>query len=328
MSRKNTPKNNDQTSKNFNEITYSKIIIQGLDFKAKAWMKPFQSKAVHFHNIRSLLIAVLNFDRKCCIFRYLNSESNFIKDLIYTLIICLICLSRKFFKLDIYWILHNVDKETIDRYPQLTKIKRKAISLSAKKIFVTDSLFVKECSIYFPKVFPISFGPKNNGVIKNETIEDVQRFSKKFDFVILCLGAVGPKYLHYDRLEDLAKIGKQSNKTVGFVVPKDIFSSSENMLPIDEPNLDESALNKYVDGIYRINDDISMPYTVYAACTARIPLISNIECWTFKILQEYGIGFSEEVFFTANEKQIYDVKKNMDVFLSNKKWESLAENLS
>jgi len=319
---------NEHLKRNNLEISYSKVIIQGSDFKAKAWMQPLESKAVHFNNIRSLLLAVISYNRKCCIFRYLNSESNFFKDLIYTFVICLVCLFRKLLRLDIYWILHNVDKETKDLYPQLTKIKRKVISLSAKKIFVTDSLFLKECSMYFPKVFPISFGPKYNGVIKNETIIDVQRFSEKFDFVILCLGAVGPKYLHYDKLEFLEKIVARHNKKVGFVVSKDIFSPSENMLLIDEPNLDESVIKSYIDGIYRINDDISMPYTVYAACSAGIPLISNVEYWTFKILQEYGIGFSEEAFFTANEKQINDVKKNMDVFLSNKNWQSLAKNLS
>lgn len=328
MIKKHSHKDIDPASRNLYEIGYSKVIIQGSDFKAKAWMQSLESKAVHFNNIRSLLLAVLSYDRKCCIFRYLNSESNFFKDLIYTFVICLVCLLKKLLRLDIYWILHNVDKETKDTYPQLTKIKRKVISLSAKKIFVTDSLFLKESSMYFPKVFPISFGPKHNGVTKNETITDVQKFSKKFDFVILCLGAVGPKYLHYDKLEFLAEIGERHNKKVGFVVSKNILSPSENILLIDEPNIDESAINSFIDGIYRINDDISMPYTVYAACTAGIPLISNVECWTFKILQEYGIGFSEEVFFTANEKQIYDVKKNMDVFLSNKSWQSLAENLS
>ena len=328
MSKKYTPTDIGISSKNFNKISYSKIIIQGTDFKAKAWMQPLRANAIHFDNIRSLLIAVFSFERKCCIFRYLNSESSFLRDLIYTCIICMVCLFRNFFRLDIYWILHNVDKETTDTYPQLTKIKRKVISLSAKKIFVTDSLFLKEASMYSPKVFPISFGPKYNGFIKNETISNVQRFSEKFDLIILCLGAVGPKYLHYDKLEDLAKIGSKFNKAVGFVVSKDVFSPSENMLLIDEPNLDESVLSSYVDGMYRINDDISMPYTVYAACTARIPLISNTKCWTYKILEEYGIGFSEEGFFMANEKQIYDVKKNMDVFLLNKNWESLAENLS
>lgn len=309
------------------EVGYSKIIIQGLDFKAKAWMQPLSRKTIHFNNIRSLLRGVFSFESKCCIFRYLNSESSIIRDLIYTFVICVICLFRKLFRLDIYWILHNIDRETIDTYPKLTKIKRKILYLSAKKIFVTDSLFIKECSQYSPKVFPISFGRKFNGTVKNETIVDVQKFSKNFDFVILCLGAKGSKYLHFDKLGDLVEIGRKYNKTVGFVVSESMFSASDNMLLIDERNLDESALNSYIDGIYRINDDISMPYTVYAACTARIPLISNSESWTFKILQEYGIGFSEELFFTADEKQICEIKKNMEVFLLNKNWASLSKNL-
>lgn len=304
------------------------IAIQGTDFKARQWMSHFPGKVQHFTSWRHLLKIATKPCRKTVIFRYQNSASNLISDLVYTVILSLVCVARSVFRIRVMWILHNIDRETVDRYPLLTRIRRSLLWTSASRIFVTDTLFKEQ---FFPdndKVSAISFGAKTDGSVKAETIETLKQCRRANTLVGLCLGATGQKYLHFSRLEQLAAVARRHNLAIVFVLSRGSSVDLDNVVYIDEPNLDERAVSQYVDFIYRINDDVSMPYTIYAAASAGIPIVTASGYFTSRIVRRYGIGFTEERYFSATAGDITLCKRRQREFLESKHWGSLYRAIS
>lgn len=300
-------------------------IIQGSDFKARRWMEPFGAKAQFFISAQDLLRILIRPGRKHVIFRYQNSSPRMVSDLAYTLVIVMIAAIRRLIKTEIYWIMHNIDRETVDKFPVLTRIRRAILTRSSRLVLVTDPMFKSK---FFPateKVRSISFGPKSDGVIDERTLDKIAELREEYDLVAMCLGAVGDKYVHYRCLEHLTALAAQHGRALLLILPAHSNYEGKNAIKINETNIDENALTQYVDFIYRINDDISMPYTVYAACGAQIPLVTGRNYFTFDIVKSYGIGFSEEEYFLASETEITRTKQKMKEFMDSRTWRSLAD---
>ena len=311
-----------------NHKCYEHFIIQGDDFKARLWMEPCGKKARFFKTGRELACTLFLKGKKCFIFRYMNSDKKVWTDIKYTSFLVVLGMVKKVFSADIYWIMHNVDKESIDKIHFLTGIRRAVMKHSARKIFVTDPLF-KELYFYDnPKVEAISFGEKQGGWISTDNLTLIKSLKYNYDQVVLCLGAKGEKYTHFSRLAALTDMAALNGKRIAFILPNHVEYKGSNAVRVDEPNIDEKAIAPYVDFIYRINDDVSMPYTLYAACSARIPIVTSKGFFTYRIIQRYGIGFDEAEYFYATEEEISRVKNNMALFIARSSWESLANRLS
>ena len=291
-------------------------------------MEPFGDKARFFVSAQELSKMLLQSGRKHVIFRYQNSSPRLFSDLAYTILILLLVITRKLIRTEIYWILHNIDRETVDDFPFLTMIRRELLRRASKSMYVTDPMFKRR---FFPsdkKVISITFGPKPDGSIRKETINAIAESAEQFDLVALCLGAKGDKYVHFRRLDRLSALAKKYNKTLVFVLPEHVEDPPENAIVIGENNIDEKAIAPYVDFIYRVNNDISMPYTLYAACGAKIPIVTADSFFTYEIVKEYEIGFSEEEYFTATDARIEYVKQKMEYFLRGRTWSCLADEFS
>lgn len=288
-------------------------------------MKPFSERVDYFVSAQDLIRLLFKPGPKRLIFRYQNSVRNVLSDSAYTLIIVLIAVFSRPLNVELYWILHNIDKETIDKYPRLTLIRRWILDRYCRAIFVTDPLFKDRFFRDSDRHHTITFGPKDNGSVSIENLAAISEARRRFDIVALCLGAKGEKYRHFDRLQYLTQLASEHGKSILFIVPRHVVHSGDNVLAIDEDNLDERQVAPYVDLVYRVNEDISMPYTVYAACEAQIPIVTSRDFFTYEIIQTYGIGFSEEEYFVAMQKDIDQVKKNMAKFMESRQWDSLAK---
>lgn len=308
-----------------NSFPNEQYIIQGNDFKASNWMAQFGENAQFFISAQDLLRMLRQRGNKHVIFRYQNSSARMTSDLAYTLVILLLTSVRKFINTEIYWIMHNIDRETVDKFPILTRLRRACLTRASKCIFVTDPMFKEQFFSTNDKVKSITFGPKSGGSISGKSLDVIVRLSKQYDLVALCVGASGDKYVHYQRLEHLCALSQKHDKTLLLILPEHTDYHGENVIHVSEKNIDEEKVAPYVDFIYRINDDISMPYTIYAACGARIPVVTGSDYFTFEIVKKYGIGFSEEEFFDATDVQIARVKTNMEKFMKSRSWNSLAE---
>lgn len=290
-------------------------------------MESFGDRAHFFFTANELLGFLRLSGRKCLIFRYMSSEQKLSTDIKYTGLIVALGLLQKALNIDIYWIMHNIDRETIDTRPVLTRIRRAALKRAARKIFVTDSFFKEK---YFPddaRVGAISFGEKRGGAISRENLQKIRNLSQSYDLVALCLGAKGDKYTHFTRLPRLTQLAAQHGRSLAFILPDHAQYEGENAIHIDEPNIDEKAIAPYVDFVYRINADVSMPYTLYAACSAGIPIVTARESFTYEIIQRYGIGFDEAGFFSATGEQIASVRQKMSLFIERSSWTSLSERI-
>lgn len=305
-----------------------KILIQGNDFKARQWMADFEEGAViHFVTLQELFTHTLKRGRKIVIIRYLNSNRTWLSDLLHVLLLLFLGLTKFWHQSSFVWILHNIDKETVDTRPFLTQLKRFNVRVFSTRIFVMDEYFRKLCFPDNSKYAALSFGRKYNGAISPENLKRIKSFAGDHDQLVLCLGANGAKYRHFAGLATLDQHAKKYGISLGFILPPGQSFDGGSVLEVEEPNIDESMLTPYVDFIYRINDDISMPYTLYAACQAKIPIVTSTDFFTYQIVQHYGIGFSESAWFNATNKEKETVFKNMEEFLAQKSWNSLADAL-
>jgi len=306
----------------------SHVFIQGSDFKAKQWAIHIKPHCVLFSSASELLTGIHRLKGpKTIVFRYQNSQRSYLADLWYTLILLFVLLLRRPLALRIFWIMHNIDRETVDRYPLLTRIRRRILFRASEKVFVTDAYFKALLFSTNDKVKSISFGRKQGGTVSEKTMAEIIALREISDIVILCVGSAGNKYVHFDRLSLLQEEAARCDKKLSFILPEFVRYTKGDVINIVEKNLNESQLRGLVDFIYRINDDISMPFTIYSACSAGIPLISSSEFFTSKIIAEYGLGFTEEEFASVSESQLDAVQQNMNRFLATRSWSSLGEQI-
>ena len=78
-----------------------------------------------------------------------------------------------------------------------------------------------------------------------------------------------------------------------------------------------------VNYVYRENADISIPYTIYAAATAGIPVITSDDSLLAEIVLREGIGLT--IGMLSSE---YEIKYDFDGFLGRHRWSSLKEALN
>src|SRR5690606_13593977 len=88
---------------------------------------------------------------KAYVLRYLNDYPSFGKTLVRTASEVILILSCILFRIEIFWICHNIDRESDMYHPIMTNFRRKIVSFFSKKIFVTDELLVRKAIEVFPK---------------------------------------------------------------------------------------------------------------------------------------------------------------------------------
>lgn len=309
---------------NMTAMPWDRVLIQGTDFKARNWMAPFGTRAAFFNTVHELGRHLKGEGRKAVIFRYMNSQGSFRADALWTLYIVWTALSASIRGIDLFLILHNIDRETNDRWPLLTTIRRSFLKRMAKAVFVTDPFFKEQ---FFPgqsRFRAITFGAKTGGSVRPETLEALKEFRIQHDQVALCLGASGGKYRHFMRLDRLIEDARSEGISLGIVVSEGTAFSGPHFLKVNEPNIDEAAIEREIDFIYRINDDVSMPYTLYAAATAGIPVVTARDAFTYEIVRKYGLGFSEQEWFAASEAERTALKDSLACFATRGDWDSLA----
>ena len=111
---------------------------------------------------------------KVYIFRYLNdSRSLFIAYLRVISEILTIGIA-KLFSIEIWWLCHNVDKETSSFHPRLTAIRRKNVVNNAKYIFTTNELLVSKAKELFKdkNIDFLSLGYIENGFVNIQPDRD------------------------------------------------------------------------------------------------------------------------------------------------------------
>lgn len=304
------------------------IFLQGVDFKAHLWAEHLPSAPVPMVSLRDHL-EVLGRSRRgdLLIYRYQNNDRRLAVALIDAALLLSNLLKAKLLGASVVWICHNVDQETSPHFKWLERLRCGALARVAVLVLVLDPAFLPHAP--GKHVRAISFGEKRGGETLPETRAAIEGFASSRDLTILIAGQDGLKYRSFARIPFLHRLLSERFGRVGFVVagmaPDRRFATEveADVLRVTARNIDESELTGTIDFIYRENDDISMPYTLYSAATARIPVLTRQGSILEEILVREGLGLSADALVPGTYRPVTKCR----IFLERHRWDSLARTL-
>src|SRR5690554_4195927 len=145
---------------------------------------------------------------KVYVFRYINDSESFILAIIRWLSELFKIAICKIFGIKIWWLCHNVDKETTSYHPKITNLRRKNIVKYATRIFTTNKMLIPVAQQYFPDKFIDSLslgyieGSTSNKIkaddkIDNNIVQWIENKVSKKSKIIFCIGSPAEKSLHF-----------------------------------------------------------------------------------------------------------------------------------
>ncbi|MDW2301104.1 glycosyltransferase [Vibrio alginolyticus] len=286
------------------------------------------------------------------ILRYMNDNKKFSYSLILFLSRLLTILIVRIFRIKLIWFCHNINKETNENYPLLTKYIRYFLEKYSYRIYVMDRLLVPYAIKHFPrseyKIDYINFGVRNNNFrnIKEldnskliDKINDLTNKRFKPDLIGFCPTNSGEKYVHINYAPKLVEAAKSIGFNLHIVLVgnlKDYLSGKnelrieldkqENITLIDEfVDYNASEVSKYIDFYWRGLDDQSVSYSIYEAATNQKPTLALDFGFIGKAVKEYALGATVDsnmtnIFESLSSLNDWD-KSNAKVFLKEHSWD-------
>lgn len=302
------------------------LYIQKRDFKAEMWARSLSCRVIYMNGVNDMLACSLCIKKgDMMIARYMNDVPSALGSVYLLTVVFLCCALVKVKRAKLIWICHNVDRETCEHYRLLTRVKRKYMLRMADTVLVLARQFKRY--VKHRDVRVISFGRKEGGSLTESNERLIRTFAKGYDRIVLVASSGnGSKYKSFDRVSELKEAFQSIGSSVGFVFVGKIDSidhagNEKDILRVTEANIDEGRIGDIVDFIYRENDDISMPYSVYSAASACIPVLTREGNAIADILYEHQIGGS------SNDPLVLSRVFNRKVFrdfLATHGWESLG----
>lgn len=305
------------------------IYLQGTDFKAREWAKHFPSLPSFFTTIRdSFKMLTRSRSGDVIIYRYQNNPERLLTAVADTTLLFFQLLKCQLLSIRVVWICHNVNQDTLPYHKWLEFLRRSALLRFSDHVLVLDQAFLP--FVGRDDAVVISFGRKRDGFISIDNLKKITEFCKSRDLCILIASQDLNKYLSFERIPTLHARLSPLYGNIGFItagMDEDRRFSpkiEQDILRVNERNIDEKKLSRLVDFIYRENDDISLPYTVYAAATARIPILTDEKNLLSTIIRRERIGMTIQE-LENGEKLPHEGA--FQTFLDNHRWDSLANAL-
>src|SRR5699024_4903557 len=294
---------------------------------------------------------------KAIIIRYLNDYKSLSRSTLRTCTDLSTVLLAKILKMKIYWMCHNVDKESKEHHPLLTKLRRKTIIKTASKIVVTDFLLKKYAEDFLKvksdKLDYITFGETNfyekvdeKDGMHQKIISFINKNKKENTIVGLSIGNPNNKVRHLFYTNELIKKGKEKGldikiiiggplrtfmKSTDIIEYKKLLSNSNVLLLEGKIQINEKYLSKFIDFYWRAYSDYSVPFSVYNATYLKKPLLSL----ELGLLQEMIIKYDIGVVLEKDMNNILDIisylndnkKEIFETFNRNHNWQLAAKRL-
>jgi glycosyltransferase involved in cell wall biosynthesis len=294
-------------------------------------------------------------------FRYLSDYPGRLKTLARFLSEFITILVLKVLRIRIFWICHNVDRET-KHFHKITYIRRKMVARSAEKIFVMDSELVSYAQKVFPrysdKIDYLTFGLPEEKVLpekSKDVNERISIFVKKSNekdnslpfpgLFFTCIGRPGQKYLHFPLtiplLDEAKRVGYKLNgiivgpfHTVRDKIDSAFYGLSEDPRVFFHPEyvpFEESAIADQFDFFWRAYDDWSVSYTLYTAAALRKPVLALETGFVGKAVEHYKLGAILKKDFSNLKDALEQIQnwdpENADRFLETHSWEIAAKKI-
>lgn len=328
-------------------------LVQKSDIKSQLWRKHSVAgvrlvalpRSQIFDLLELVYLIYINRSRPdFFVFRYLNDYQSLTRTICRSLSELAVVLFCRMFSIKIFWICHNVDKESVSFFPKITKLRRALLSKVSKKIFVTSELLIKDASqtLRNKHIDNISFGLIEKKENKVSYQNNFSSFNPDADLRILILGAPVAKSKHFDLITDLIERCRCLDISISVFIAGE-FDKSErsNNLKLkysDFPEIDlvetyvgltKSCIMDNFNYYFRVYDDLSVPYTLYESCSYYIPTISLDGCFTARLISHYGIGYVLDKDMTNVEILLDDIVsvEKYHRFLKENNWRSLSSKI-
>lgn len=277
------------------------------------------------------------------VFRYLNDYPNFFKSFLRMSSEVLIILIAKIFNIKLWWLCHNVNKETVSNFPKLTDLRRRIIVDNVDYIFTTNELLIPYAKKVFHKdnIDSISLGFINkplyeNLIIDNNINMELTKWLKDHvcpkTKLIFCAGSNAQKVLHFDLIQSLLKVLNTNDSSFywkAIVVGHSIKHNTDIFnIPI-KYLVDSNLIRKYVNYYYRVIDDFSISYTLFESCYYEKPLITENYGFLPDVINFYNIGFIICRTDIQSFLKFIDIPNNFGFkrFLKYNNWDLTAEKI-
>jgi len=260
-----------------------------------------------------LLKRVFSFKKPdAVVVRYLNDHPRLLHSLLIALSVCLSLLICSVFRIKVFWILHNVDKETDENYPRLTKLLRCMVGKKASVIFLTDLLLVRVAEELYPewrgKFDYITFGVVGAAAKRTDerllTVLRELSESPHVGKVLFCPTSAGDKYTHIHAAPKLVRAAKELGLNYKVVLVGDLKSyfklnpklekelrGSGDIIILDERiSYVPEEIAPYIDFYWRSLADQSVSFTMYEAACVERPLLTLQEGFMGHAVAEYEMG--------------------------------------
>lgn len=239
---------------------------------------------------------------KVYVFRYIGDSNNLILAILRYLSDYLIILISKIFKIQIWFLCHNVDKETTMYFPRLINFRRNLIAKNSELILTTNKLLIPKANNVFPDktIDSISLGYVDDGVlnldenpeIEHQILKWIDQRKNDHSKFVFCIGAPAKKSLHFSLISEFIKginlVSKQNWYAI--VIGKKVVDNDHIYNCPSKCVLSKGFIKNNADFYYRVIDDFSMSYSTYEAVKYRIPTITENYGILPKLLDCYKIG--------------------------------------
>lgn len=345
-----------------------RILFSIEDFKTVLWgqeLKKYNCEVVsngpRFYSQIIILVSYFFQNKRIhgFVFRYLNDNQSLYESVLFFLRDFLTILACKILRVKIIWLMHNIDQETHQNYPRLSRARRKMVSAASLRIFVTDPNLIEVAERYGFKKHKLDwtcFGTLQRDKPNQKNIElreKILRFRESLKLlgnskivIGLCVSEPARKKNHYLRADSIVgKCKVMEDFCVGLVIiskypggaefelaKKRTKESPYIMLIEDSFSVDEAFIADQFDFFYRGLTDQSIAYTLYVAAnlgkptivhnTGALPLVVERERLGY-IIDDRETEIPDKI---ASQIQCWN-PANAKKFLGDRNWQTGAKRL-
>ena len=278
---------------------------------------------------------------KVFVFRYVNDSNSFVLAVARVASEALTIFLLKCFNIEVWWLCHNIDKETAMFFPKLIAVRRRNIVKASRRIFTTSSLLIPKAKEMFPDSFidSLSLGYIETGSLniqrdeKNELLIKSwidQRKSLQTKF-IFCIGSPAKKSIHFKLIKNFVEILNVSSKFVWYavVIGQEVENSKYIYNVPEKLALDRKTIESNANFFYRVMDDYSMSYSVYEAAQLKIPIITEDYGVMPDIVKRYNLGVVIDDYANLSQKldNYFPDTENFVNFLNENNWSVTAKKM-
>ena len=249
---------------------------------------------------------------RAVLFRYLNDSPFFLKSFVRMSSEVAVLLLCTVLSIEVYWVIHNVDRESTEYFPSMTKVRRSLLNRVAVRVLATHSYLCQKAASRLDRDRSLlkvaSFGNQRDHLVMSDSTRRALEEIPKDKLVGLWIGEIAPKkILGLRYIIDILQ--RDPTNRFFFVVAgaaEADFDSCLQEMSLEELDsikakllflgrrvvLPSSAWPVIAHFVVKPLSDASIPLTYCYAAYQNLPFVGPTGVITTLIATEDGVGFA------------------------------------